>query len=137
MALITCPECGKQVSSNAMTCPHCGNPLKKDTTIKVQFPKNGALITGCYVYDEDDNLLAKCKQGEVASFTTDKEEIFISCKMSGCFGRAKITAKPGERFVVNQRVFGNLGISKVDAVSSQGNSSSGGFFAGVGFDIDF
>lgn len=28
MALITCPDCGKQVSENAPTCPHCGSPLK-------------------------------------------------------------------------------------------------------------
>ena len=29
MALIKCPECNKEVSTNAETCPHCGNPLKK------------------------------------------------------------------------------------------------------------
>ena len=28
MALIKCPECGNQISTNATTCPHCGNPLK-------------------------------------------------------------------------------------------------------------
>ncbi len=22
--LITCPECGRQISDTAMTCPHCG-----------------------------------------------------------------------------------------------------------------
>jgi RNA polymerase subunit RPABC4/transcription elongation factor Spt4 len=27
MALINCPECGKQVSSNALSCPNCGNPI--------------------------------------------------------------------------------------------------------------
>jgi membrane protein YdbS with pleckstrin-like domain len=27
MALINCPECGKQVSSQAATCPHCGIAL--------------------------------------------------------------------------------------------------------------
>lgn len=29
MALITCPECGKQVSDSAEACPHCGYPIKK------------------------------------------------------------------------------------------------------------
>lgn len=24
MALIKCPECGKQVSDKALVCPHCG-----------------------------------------------------------------------------------------------------------------
>jgi len=28
MALITCPDCNKEVSENAPTCPNCGSPLK-------------------------------------------------------------------------------------------------------------
>lgn len=27
MALITCPECGAQVSDKAHTCPKCGHPF--------------------------------------------------------------------------------------------------------------
>jgi hypothetical protein len=27
MALTNCPECGKQVSTQAPTCPHCGYPI--------------------------------------------------------------------------------------------------------------
>lgn len=30
MALITCPECGKQVSDKAAYCPHCGIEIKKE-----------------------------------------------------------------------------------------------------------
>ena len=29
MALIKCPDCGKEISSHAESCPHCGYPLKK------------------------------------------------------------------------------------------------------------
>lgn len=29
MALVNCPECGKQVSDQATNCPHCGYPLKR------------------------------------------------------------------------------------------------------------
>lgn len=29
MALINCPECGKQISENAEACPNCGNPISK------------------------------------------------------------------------------------------------------------
>jgi ribosomal protein L37AE/L43A len=28
MALRTCPECHKEVSTDATVCPHCGKPLK-------------------------------------------------------------------------------------------------------------
>ncbi|MBQ3265220.1 MAG: zinc ribbon domain-containing protein [Ruminococcus sp.] len=28
MALIKCPECGKEISSEAKRCPHCGKRLK-------------------------------------------------------------------------------------------------------------
>jgi len=27
MALISCPECKKQISERAAACPHCGNPM--------------------------------------------------------------------------------------------------------------
>lgn len=27
MALINCPECGKEISDKAVSCPHCGNPM--------------------------------------------------------------------------------------------------------------
>lgn len=29
MALIKCPECGKEVSENAISCPNCGEPISK------------------------------------------------------------------------------------------------------------
>jgi uncharacterized membrane protein YvbJ len=29
MALINCPECGKEISENAVACPNCGNPISK------------------------------------------------------------------------------------------------------------
>ena len=29
MALIKCPECGKEISDKAATCPNCGMPLRR------------------------------------------------------------------------------------------------------------
>lgn len=31
MALINCPECGKEISNKATSCPHCGNPMIQNT----------------------------------------------------------------------------------------------------------
>jgi hypothetical protein len=30
MALIKCPECGREISSKAPTCPGCGSPVGSD-----------------------------------------------------------------------------------------------------------
>lgn len=30
MALISCPECGKEISDQAISCPHCGMPMEKN-----------------------------------------------------------------------------------------------------------
>ena len=36
MALIKCPECGKQISDRAASCPNCGCPIgNAPTSIKV------------------------------------------------------------------------------------------------------
>jgi hypothetical protein len=43
MALIECPECGKEISDKASACPHCGAPQKP----KEQ--KSGCLGMGCLV----------------------------------------------------------------------------------------
>ncbi len=29
MALINCPECGKEISDKALSCPNCGNPMNQ------------------------------------------------------------------------------------------------------------
>lgn len=31
MAIINCPECGKEISSQANACPNCGYPIKENT----------------------------------------------------------------------------------------------------------
>ena len=33
MALVDCPECGKQVSTRATACPHCGFPLSREVGV--------------------------------------------------------------------------------------------------------
>ena len=36
MALINCPECGREVSNRASACIHCGCPLQDETAVQVQ-----------------------------------------------------------------------------------------------------
>lgn len=62
MALINCPECGRQVSDQAQTCPECGHPIKRPEAVRhvppivVQQPGKrgclwwvGALVVGIIV----------------------------------------------------------------------------------------
>ena len=39
MALIKCPECGKDVSDKAKSCPNCGNPISNNGVVGLQFIK--------------------------------------------------------------------------------------------------
>ena len=49
MALIGCPECGREVSAAATACPQCGHPLKKEETPFLGKPGSfsNALNVGC------------------------------------------------------------------------------------------
>lgn len=47
MALIKCPECGKEVSDKALTCIHCGCPLVKKNHCII----NGVDVDCSFVFD--------------------------------------------------------------------------------------
>lgn len=36
MALINCPECGKEISNKAAFCPHCGYPLLSEDASRLE-----------------------------------------------------------------------------------------------------
>jgi uncharacterized membrane protein YdbT with pleckstrin-like domain len=44
MALINCPECGKEVSTSASTCPHCGFPMAGQPVAKPAAVSNELLM---------------------------------------------------------------------------------------------
>lgn len=47
MALIKCPECGKEVSTEASVCPHCGYPLhqKQEKVIEAEVVSDNEKFT--------------------------------------------------------------------------------------------
>lgn len=51
MALIFCPDCGKEVSDSALTCPHCAFPLNKlrSSTFYPAIHNNHLVIAGYIV----------------------------------------------------------------------------------------
>ena len=44
MALISCKECGNQLSTNAKTCPHCGNINLAESKLE-EFHRVGSQMT--------------------------------------------------------------------------------------------
>lgn len=56
MALIDCPECGRNVSTMANSCPNCGYPIKINTASSQDFNKEAIIkmmVSFCdTVYDK-------------------------------------------------------------------------------------
>ena len=43
MAIIKCPECGKEISDKASACPNCGCPIAEMSasgTVRIKMPNN-------------------------------------------------------------------------------------------------
>lgn len=83
MALIKCPECGKEVSDKAKSCIHCDCPLEElrtDGIVKIKMPLNiaGSLnIFGsfniCIITDiKTGKELWSGKHGQIAEFHLSK-----------------------------------------------------------------
>lgn len=118
MALIQCEECGKKVSNKASTCPNCGCPISEQTeNVLISFPiwQGQLAFNNCYVFDEDRNEIAKCKQGETISIECS-EPMNITVKMQNAFGKPSITIKPGKKYKVDFRGFGKVYIKEVDKI---------------------
>ena len=48
MALIKCPECGKEISSEAKACPYCGYPINKEEIQKPSIKSKKESFTVAY-----------------------------------------------------------------------------------------
>lgn len=104
MALIKCPECGREISSNAANCPHCGNPVpKKMCSVHIQRASTfiGSGIT-CYVYI-DGNMIGELKNGSsldtqlpVGTHTINTESVVRGFG----YNPAETMAKSGEQFTI-------------------------------------
>lgn len=109
MALITCPECGKEVSEKADSCPNCGNPLQNNNNQKfckhcgatidkecVVCPQCGKQVEGLN-YNNDKNIVINNNNTAAATTTTivqpigygrpkNKWTAFLLCLFLGFLG---------------------------------------------------
>jgi len=49
MALINCPECGKELSDKAISCPKCAFPIRAEKAVRVETTEDSVLTRnrGC------------------------------------------------------------------------------------------
>lgn len=83
MALIKCPECGKEISDKASSCPNCGCPIAEMSTsgiVKIKLPRTEQMAdgwVGLFSSKEasitaNGRTLWSGKHGQTASFTIDQ-----------------------------------------------------------------
>lgn len=111
MALIKCPECGKEISDRATACPNCGCPVADMTTsgvVRVKMPNN--IVEGwvglfssrdASITDNKGNVLWKGKHGENASFTID-EPTNITINLGGWANEVTGTVQPKRKYSLVQ-----------------------------------
>ena len=73
MALIVCPDCGKQISDLATVCIGCGRPMEvKKGKLVVTGRKDGWNKNLYYLYDSNGNFFGKLVGGEKVTFKIEK-----------------------------------------------------------------
>lgn len=70
MALITCPECGKEVSDKAATCPNCGYPIQQIVEAKETDGQSAEQNAECQSQENPDDNVEKEPAEEIR--TDDK-----------------------------------------------------------------
>lgn len=107
MALIKCPECGKEVSDKAKACGNCGCPVEDslpsgDVKIKISSLPAVPLFSAkqkASITSADGKVIWEGKVGEVAEIYFEGEtEITVKyhTSMSNFGGKCKGTIKPSK-----------------------------------------
>lgn len=81
MALIKCPECGKQISDKANACIHCGYPLNKGQSyVKYQSKYTTQRCKNCgnnFFGKIGENLCEDCKSKKMMEEVEQEAEKLI------------------------------------------------------------
>lgn len=124
MALIRCPECGKEVSSTAESCIHCGFQLKEKPLepVMVNVPSlSGFQRTFVVEYNGSE---VSGKSGTTVEFSI-KQPTTIRVTLKGYFGHPTLDVRPGDKVQVSIGGMGNISLAKVSMLT--GNSNTHGW----------
>ena len=68
MALITCPECGRQISGQADRCIHCGCPVAHNGVLRVSFNTSFKVVETKSVIVNFDGMCVQLNKGQYYQF---------------------------------------------------------------------
>lgn len=94
MALIKCPECGKDVSDQAVTCIHCGYPLQKKAEPKfvstITQPSHTISNKPFYLFSFDESYV-NLECGNCEKIYRFKKQSFHNIHDDSCLTSTSIT----------------------------------------------
>lgn len=64
MALIKCPECGKEISDKAKVCIQCGYPIAETMGMETNNVDEELVLEPISDWNSEDNILLDCKRGK-------------------------------------------------------------------------
>lgn len=131
MALIKCPECGREISDKAKSCIHCGCPLSDIVTsgvVRIKMPNNiveGLLVLfssrRAAVVGPQDKILWEGKHGENASFTIDAPTK-VTIDLGGWANAVEGTVYPNRRYTLVQdmgvHMLATFRLTEVDVIDA-------------------
>lgn len=112
MALITCPECGKEISSSAQQCPHCGFSLQSSNTVTVLgYTETFAANPAVSIY-QGETLMGTVERNEKVEISVSAPtELTFKCS----FRSATCMVSPGDWVLLSfNRASGSLSASISD-----------------------
>ena len=99
MALIKCPDCGKQISDKAGACPNCGCPIaNRPTTVKIRCLSDDRHVKRM-VFTIGGRRVAETPIGSVATITVKQPttvDVTIVLGIIGGGSPARFRAEPGK-----------------------------------------
>ena len=97
MALISCPDCGKQISDQAPACIHCGRPmLSEKGKLIIKGKYEGGFNKHLYfLYDQNGNFFDEVPAGEEKCYHIDQPiTLILGHKRGSFFGCAVANSAP-------------------------------------------
>lgn len=120
MALIKCPECGKEVSDKATSCVHCGYPINSSSQARsvaiVYGLRQGFLIGGTMKLYIDDKYVASVDKGAKVEIPITKNCVLTAkCGINPCKGRKNLQyGKTTKIQIVYERFTGSFLMQDLD-----------------------